>query len=483
MLKIGNHKNVDIHNKEMPKRVSDVFQIDAGILNDNNIFNGLIEIDSPFYIDPRLLEKTSVPELQESYNKITNYFDNVLKQVVNFIEGHGSFETIIKKLVFSEIPLAGLGYSIHHAGGKGIGNQLANNLSETVVELGKVGILDPIIFELSGLFEKGIGADRISDMIIHILLPELAQFSCRVAESLNLPKASSPTLIAGEYFNGLPCYSTQGILLVPQDILTSLPLAYSWTNADFIITHNAKLREYVNKKIKKAWTDTPTWKDVISKKHILKELILEKPELMKDLLNKYKAKSASPYNFKDDPKGEFRWHDCAREYANRFPLNFRDLRTESNEQIVNIIGNHFSKLVRDGLSIEFYKKSGEPNSEKIGQLILLELLENYIEGSCFSATYNLKQNTINLYNQELRSVIKILFKYTSTRGLIKFYEETLEIIKSSSMLPYTTLILIKLNGGTSIIDEINALDREHGQEKTKFFKRFDIDGRRRHFLR
>lgn len=345
MLIIGNPKNVDSHNKKMPKRISDVFQIDAVVLNDNNIFNGFIEIDSPFYIDPRLLEKTSVPEFKRSSNKITNYFNNVLEHTVNFIEGHGSFETISKKLAFSEIPLAGLGYSINHAGGKGIGSQLANNLSETVVELGRVGILDPIIFELSGLFEKGIGADRISDMIIHILLPELAQFSCRVAEFLKLPKAPSRTLIAGEYFNGLPCYSTQGVLLVPQDILTSLPLAYSWTNADVITIHNQKLRQYINKEIKKSWTSSPTWKDVVRKKEVTRKIILENPEIIKDLIDKYKAKSANPYNFKNDPKNEFRWHDCAREYANRFPLNFRDLTSESNEKIVDIICQHFSILV------------------------------------------------------------------------------------------------------------------------------------------
>lgn len=64
----------------MPKRVSDIFQIDPVKLKNNNIFNGFIDIDSKFYVDPRLLEKTSINELQNSYEKFTSYFEHVLEK-------------------------------------------------------------------------------------------------------------------------------------------------------------------------------------------------------------------------------------------------------------------------------------------------------------------------------------------------------------------------------------------------------------------
>lgn len=325
--------------------------------------------------------------------------------------------------MFSEIPLIGLGYSVNHTGGKGIGNQLANSLSKTIVEFVKLGITDPMMFELSGLFERGIGADRISDMTIHILLSELEQFSCRVAESLKLPKAPHPTLICGQYFEGLPCYSTYGILLIPQDILTSLPLAYSWTSSESITIHNNKLRENVNKMIGQSWSHSPTWKEVVSKKDILKRLVLEKPELMKDLLDRYKAKSAKPYDFESDPKDEFRWHDSARDHAKRFPLNLKNLENESNEKIMNIICEHFSRLVRNGLYINFYKESGDLNSERVGQLILLELLEHYVEQSNFAVQYDRKNGIINLCNHSSSSKNRIILKYTSTQGISEYYEK------------------------------------------------------------
>jgi hypothetical protein len=465
----------------MPKRVSDVFQVDAESLRSHNVFNGFIEIDSKFYVEPRLLAKTSACELKNSYDKVTSYFDGVLEDVLNFIRSRRGFEAIVEKLIFSEIPLAGLGYSINHNGGKGIGVQLANSLSETIVEIGQLGILDPMIFELAGLFERGIGSDRISDMVIHILLPELAQFSCRIAESLKLPKAPYSTFIGNRYFDGLPCYSTQGVLLVPQDILTSLPLAYSsWTNADSIAIHNKELREYVNKMIGRSWFHSPTWEEVIKKKDILKSLILENPELMKDLLNRYKGKSASSYDFKMDPEGEFRWHDSARDYANRFPLDIRDLKDKSNEETLNVIFKHFSKLVKSGLCVEFYKESGDFNSEKVGQLILLELLECYVEGNYFSVRYNPNDGIINLYRRNFHGEVilsEIILKYTSTRGISEYYERLLERIQRGSALSHTTLVLIRLNGGNPIIDKLDALDRKHTHNMSKTFRRFDIDGR------
>lgn len=98
----------------MPKRISDVFHVDASALRAHNVFNGFIEIDSKFYVDPRLLVKTSACELENSYEKFTNYFNDVLNDVLQVLESHEDIQTVIDKLRFSEIPLTGLGYSVNH---------------------------------------------------------------------------------------------------------------------------------------------------------------------------------------------------------------------------------------------------------------------------------------------------------------------------------------------------------------------------------
>ncbi|MBA3922777.1 MAG: hypothetical protein H0X31_14205 [Nostocaceae cyanobacterium] len=461
----------------MPDRVNDVFKINASILKTSGIFNGFIAIDSPFYVDPRLLEKTTVPELKNSYKKFLSYFEALLEDIEQFLEGKGSFEAISRKLLFSEIPLAGLGYAINNTGGKGIGVQLSASLAKTAVELAKAGIIDPMIFELSGLFERGIGADRISDMTIHIVLPELAQFSYRVAKSLKLPLAPNPTPISGRLYN-LPCYLSQGVLLVPEDILTPIPLAYSWTDVDTITVHNEKLREYINKMINKSWRHYPTWKEVSKKKEILKMMVLDNPEIMRELLSKYKSKSAKSYNFENDPEGEFRWHDNTRNYAKEFPLNLQGMGENINEQIIDVMCKHFSILVKRGLCTEFYKESGQPNSERRGQLVLLELLENYTKGSHLEVSYDSKTGIIKLYKLSPYQEFKILLKYLCTRGLCEYYDDLLKRAeKEKTLLENFLLIFIRTNNTNLVDAQIFEIDRMHSSQGLKIPKKFKIDGR------
>lgn len=468
----------------MPKRISDVFQVDAKELSNHNVFNGFIDIDSTFYVDPRLLSKTSINELQKSYNKFTNYFNDVLKFALFYIEKRGSFETIVKKLMFPEIPLVGLGYSINNNKGKGIGKKLATNLATTVIEFVKQGILDPTTFEIIELFEIGIGADRVSDMTINILLPELVQFSCRIARELNLPKSHS-TSIGKQDFKNLPCYSNQGILLIPQDILTSLPLADSWSNSESIIIHNDKLRKDVNKIVNNIQFHSSNlyFKKLFKQKNFFTNLLLKNPELMEELIECYKAKSAMSYDFINDPNDEFRWHDKARDYAKRFPLNLKSFERESNEKLINLICQHFSKLVKNGLNISFYQYTGEPSKEIIGQLILLELLEVYTEKSCFVVNYDIENNFICLYNSNLNIKNKIVVKYTSTKRLGDFYkiQHNLSILHQKIHENFkitqtiTTLILIILNEGEAKARIINKIDLKY--ETNNFFRRFNVDCR------
>ncbi len=65
----------------MPKRVSDVLRVPSEALREHNVFDGFIGVDSKFYVDPRLLEKISVPEFQGAYDKFKKYFEEVLYEV------------------------------------------------------------------------------------------------------------------------------------------------------------------------------------------------------------------------------------------------------------------------------------------------------------------------------------------------------------------------------------------------------------------
>lgn len=46
----------------MPKRISEIFGISEDDLKKEGVFNGFIDLDSKFYVDPHLLENTKVLE-------------------------------------------------------------------------------------------------------------------------------------------------------------------------------------------------------------------------------------------------------------------------------------------------------------------------------------------------------------------------------------------------------------------------------------
>ena len=85
-----------------------------------------------------------------------------------------------KLLHFKELRLIGLGYSKSSNYGNAIGTKYAYILIGTSIELIEVGIKDPTIYELLGLFEEGIGADRISDVTAIIILNHLLEYSTRI---------------------------------------------------------------------------------------------------------------------------------------------------------------------------------------------------------------------------------------------------------------------------------------------------------------
>ncbi|MBR8832108.1 MAG: hypothetical protein N5P05_004435 (plasmid) [Chroococcopsis gigantea SAG 12.99] len=466
----------------MPKRISDVFHIKPSVLREQNVFNGFIDIDSEFYVDPRLLLKTSAPELKFSHEKLMSYFNDALKAAYRFVESPNvkKIKIIESGLHFSEIPLAGLGYSQNHTGGKGIGNVLAKQLCTTLIEIVSKGVLDPAIFELMGVFEPGMGADRISDMIIHILLSDIAQFSSRVAKSLNLP-TSGRTEIASYSFKDLPRYSNRGILFVPEDILTKLPVAYSLDRMDSILFGNEALRRDFNNMIQESWRHSPTWKKYQKKKSLIKEFLMKNPELIGKVISQYENQRAYPYNFATDPKDEFTWHSNARQYATRFPLFLKDVQEDiSKVDMANIIAAHFQKMVKEGLWAEFHQgRALEPKPEKIGQLILLELLELYAEGSNLSIRYDTDRKTIDIHRRgpsgQVSLWIEITLKFTSTRGICSDYQKFLDRMKTLSPSYYCPYFLIVTSRGLDNLEEIKKLNSNHN--KNNNFKLFLIEKR------
>lgn len=67
-----------------------------------------------------------------------------------------------RMLTFTELSGTCFGYSQNGTGGNAIGSVLRKSILNTLKELMVEGETDPVLFELLGVFQEGIGCDRVS---------------------------------------------------------------------------------------------------------------------------------------------------------------------------------------------------------------------------------------------------------------------------------------------------------------------------------
>jgi hypothetical protein len=356
----------------MPRKISTVLGISEKRLKTEGVFDAFVDIDSKFHIDPHLLQYATIPELKDSYKSFKKYFKDIMPLLeASQKEDDRFWREAQKRLIFPEVPFVSLGYSVGGGSGRGIGPGLANRILSTAAEIVKAGIKDPIIFELVGLLEENIGADRISDMAISIILPDLLKFSVRVAKKVNVQ--TKDLIVSGIKYEMPVDPTTQyPIIMIPKSIISPLPVAYSWTDIDIVCGYNEALRKRVNALIGDTWKYATA---NLTKKE-LKDALLENPEVIKDLIAQYEAKSADEYDFDRDPLGEFIWHKTAHEYAKSHPLDLgqdKHITAEMISEVVSKICDRFRTLVENnGLYKLFYDDSGKLKHERAAQLLFSE---------------------------------------------------------------------------------------------------------------
>jgi hypothetical protein len=361
----------------MPKRISEVFGVTERDLKKEGVFSGFIDLDSKFYVDPHLLENTTIPELKNSYKSFKDHFE----QIVHLLTATTNSEDVFfrqahKQLIFPEFPFVSLGYSAKGTSGSGIGPEIALKLTKTAWEIIQAGITDPVLFELVGLIEEKIGADRISDMAIHIILPDLLAYSERVAKNLNLNNCQIKNSGKEYLLPAIPANNCP-VVLIPCEILNNLPIANGWDDIDRVCAHNEDLRNRINAIIGTTWKDASGKPRKLTKGY-LRHLLLSDPEVLRDLIEQYKKNTAQSYDFEKDPSGQLIWQNIATRYAGLYPLPTSvDKATPENIiEVVRKICGHFGILAEtQGLSAHFRDDSNNQRNERFGQLLFFGVVE------------------------------------------------------------------------------------------------------------
>jgi hypothetical protein len=277
-------------------------------------------------------------------------------------------------LTFPEDALAGLGYAERNVNGTGVGPGLAKNIAITATKIVKAGVNDPRLFELVGLFQDNVGADRISDMVLAITRSCFLQFSERVAKRLSL---NTRPYVCDEHTYNLP-YSrktNQALMLFPRDVLRDLPIALDWSQSDLVCKYNAELRSRVNGLI------GGTWRQAIrTSKSQLVRTVLKYPDVINDLIKQYSERDRDAYDFQFDKKGEVQWLPSSMSYASKYPLSIQADKSNPSNYLADTVGQiirQFRTLVENnGLGQMLLGRN-----EKMSQLMFFGIADAYCKAN------------------------------------------------------------------------------------------------------
>lgn len=450
----------------MPITVSQQYKIDPKAFAQTGAFDAILDVDSKLFIDPHLLRRTTAPELAGAHQHLTEAFGAVL-QVLRHSKRKGDsfWRQADRLLTFPELKGLCIGYSAKGTDGSGMGPVLRAKLLETAKEIVDAGIVDPTIFELMGLLEENVGADRISDMVGRIIRPDLYAYSQRIFRQFGVP-TRRVALGQQVYELAKNPYNGQPIILVPRDVLRALPVAMDWDDIDSVTGFNQSVRAQVNRLVGRSWRRSsrrrrPTKPEVRS-------VMLSHPEVLRQLLKYYEAAPGQPYDFEGDPEGQVAWVQAAVEYVGSFPLPI-DLPSNPVAsdvfKVALAIGERFKELIENnGLSSLLYNEAPKvpkgqikgkltPKHEEAAQKVFYGIADAYCRASNIdlSAEADGGRGPVDFkVSRGYTGRVLVEAKLTTNKQLLHGFETQLGEYEKAEKTHLSVYLVIDVAGGSKL---------------------------------
>ena len=464
----------------MAQRLSKFLGVRPSDLTKLGTFNALIGIDSRLFIDPLLLKKLNIPELAASRAHFEKYFREVLFLVTKSKEsGDVAWREAARRLVFKETKGVSLGYGKLTGDGSGIGPILGGRLLQTASEIASMGIDDPEIFELLGLFERDFGPDRLSDMTISIILDDLYRYSARITKSLKLKKLKTVTTLRGSYALPLGPDGKKPIVFVPSKILRPLPVAQSWDEIGDVVWFNQVLRTRLNGIISKYWK-----KGMRVLKENLRKAFLSNSADLRDLVKGYKQYTGKSYDVISDPQGLLKWLEIGQEYAGDYPVALHLATSPTFDEIQNlvrtIITQYQQHIENNGLNLHLYDSKGKPLHERFCQRLFFSLADVYCKTNNvdISPETNSGGGPVDFkFSRGYHYRILVEIKLSSNPQMVHGYRKQLPTYEQSENTKRSAYVVIQVDNSRKQIVKLQKI-RDQAISKGKIVPDlFFIDGR------
>lgn len=420
-----------------PITLSSQFGIDSHLLDNLGVLDPTLAIDTKLFIDPLLLKHSAHPEINgAAVNQYRTHFERVIKFLASTNSTNDvAWRTARRLLEFHEIRGTCLGYGAASIHGSGFGEKLTDRLMKVSKEIVDLGIGDPDLFPAMALFEADIGPDRISDMTTNVVLVALVDLNQRILSELELKGESFEIQgVTGTFLCNPFQDQNTPIILVPGDVLRTLPIARDWDSIADAASHNAVLRHRVNEQISHIWA-AKTKRD----KDQLKVEVLANQEAFQTLLDAIHEVPPAGYDLAADPDGLIQWAHVATRFAKSYPLNLLAFQHPTDLQtvyeLVHRVVKQFQQLIENnGLNKELYKETGEPRRESTAQRLFFTVAHCYCEANNVDVSPEVDSGTGQVdfkFSKGFDARVLVEVKLSTNQKLVHGYETQLEIYKQS----------------------------------------------------
>ncbi|HTW84508.1 MAG TPA: hypothetical protein VMD91_10600 [Candidatus Sulfotelmatobacter sp.] len=354
---------------------TDYFGLDKAAFSKIGAFDLIVNRDTKLMIDPKLLATTSAPELKGARAKLLRRYRQIFKLLASSQFRGDEFDRAAYRLTdFPEFRGVGLGYARESVDGSGWADTIRSQVLETARAVVQAGLRDPEFFELLALFERNIGADRISDMIGTIIRDDLVSYTQRVCGQLGVGMKSFPLDKSGTTYAELPWYMNEDaqeryIILAPRDVLSALPVALDRSDISSVMSQNEGLRQHLNATIEGDWQAMV--RDSKGKT-LTRESFLEYPEVLRAFIERYRNAEAHVYDLEKDPEARKLWYEMARRYIEDGPPKLELPAEPSGDDLFNVvvkIVEQFKGMVENNRLRDALFVGDHPRREKVVQSV------------------------------------------------------------------------------------------------------------------
>ncbi|MET3594108.1 hypothetical protein ABID26_003514 [Mesorhizobium shonense] len=445
-----------------PLLFSESFGIPADVLDKAGLIDPFLNVDTPLFVDPILLDKSSIEIIRkDAYAALRKHFENVVRLLmISEKEGDAPWRGAQKLLNLREPPANGLGYGTSDRAGASRPEELRDVILRTTKEIVQLGARDPEMISLMGFFEENVGPDTISDLTSRVIEPQLAaltrdfcrQFGIDVKRSSLAPEIELPHYksVTGK---------ERAIVLVPKDIVRELPVANDQSEVEAAIEANAAIRERVNQFL--ALIVRPT---VTDRKAAIRAAALQSAALFESFIAAMKQQ-ASFYDPNVDALGYYRLREILTESKSNFRTGEQYKLEKGIDEIVRVVSDTlemFRHHVEDGNLWEELWIGEQPKRERAAQLIYYAIADSFCKANDvdISPEANMGGGPIDFkYSKGYKARVLVEMK-RSMGSVVHGYETQLEIYKDASQTNHAVFVIIDYGDLDKKLDTILEIQRQ-----------------------